>query len=70
MQALILQVMKALHQKSVWPHNIRFFDTARILRYSTCGDHARMQEYNDSTHHACVTNYGFTYITLSKYSLT
>ena len=28
----------------------------------TCGAHAQIEDYNDSTCHACMADYGFTHV--------
>ena len=68
---------KSPYQKRVWPHDSRFSMHRYILRMGhkfldalvyvvTCarGDHARIGDFNDSTHRTCVTNYGFTYVNI------
>ena len=41
--------------------NLGFIDT-HVHNTCTCGDHARIQDYNDGTHCKCTTNYGFTHV--------
>ena len=73
--ALIPQAINALHQKIVWPHESMFFghgycrwiiDAPVHVAIHACGDHAQMEDYNDSTHYTCLTNYGFTYVDYVK----
>ena len=58
----------------VWPYKTRFFvhihcRKSWILRHSCMytrkrGDHAQIQDYNDSTHYRGTTNYAFTHVSL------
>ena len=75
--AQVSVMINALYQKRVCPHESRFSVHRYILQMdhefldalvyvATCalGDHACIGDFNDSTHHTCITNYGFTYVNI------